>query len=114
MPVLVIRLLLGAEISGVAIPLGRVAGVALLGLGVACWLARGDTRSHAGRGLVIAMLVYNVGAVLILGAAGIQLPTPGIALWPAVILHSVMAVWCVRVLIVPGKMFRIDEHPGFT
>jgi hypothetical protein len=39
-PTLVVRLLLGGESSGAAIPLGRVAGVALLALGVACWLAR--------------------------------------------------------------------------
>jgi hypothetical protein len=99
-PSVVVRLLLGAEISGAAIPLGRVAGAALLALGVACWLAGDDTKSRAGKGLVVAMLVYNAGAVIVLGAAGIQLPTVGIALWPAVILHAVMAVWCVRVLCV--------------
>jgi hypothetical protein len=101
-PAVVVRLLLGAEISGVAIPLGRVAGAALLALGVACWLAGDDTKSRAGKGLVVAMFVYNAGAVIVLGAAGIQLPTVGIALWPAVILHAVMAVWCARVLCV-GK-----------
>jgi hypothetical protein len=102
-PDVVVRLLLGAEISGAAIPLGHVAGVALLALGVACWLAGDDTKSRAGKGLVVAMLVYNAGAVIILGAAGIQLPTAGIALWPAVVLHAIMAVWCVRVLCA-GKM----------
>ena len=101
-PVFVVRLLLGAEISGAAIPLGRLAGAALFTLGVACWLARGDTQNCAARGLLIAMLVYNVGAVVILGAAGIQSPAVGIALWPAVILHAVMIVWCVRDLIVSG------------
>jgi hypothetical protein len=102
-PALVVRLLLGAEISGAAIPLGRMAGAALLALGVACWLASGETINRTARGLVVAMLVYNIGAVLILGLAGIRLPTPGIALWPAVVLHSVMAVWCVQVLMVSGK-----------
>jgi hypothetical protein len=96
-PSVVVKLLLGAEISGAAIPLGRVAGTALLALGIACWLAGGDTKSRAGSGLVIAMLVYNFGAVVVLGVAGIQLPTAGIALWPAVILHAVMAGWCIRV-----------------
>jgi hypothetical protein len=98
LPAVVVKLLFGAEISGVAVPLGRVAGVALLALGVACWLAGGDTKSRAGRGLVVAMLVYNAGAVVVLGAAGIQSPTVGIALWPAVVLHAIMAVWCARVL----------------
>ena len=98
-PAVAVKLLLGAEISGAAIPLGRVAGTALLALGVACWLARGDAPSRAGRfHLVAGMLVYNVGAVVVLGVAGIQSQTTGIALWPAVILHAVMAVWCVRVI----------------
>jgi hypothetical protein len=99
-PSVVVKLLLGAEISGAAIPLGRLAGAALLALGVACWCARGVTQSCAARGLVIPMLVYNVGAVVILGTAGMQTPAVGIALWPAVILHAVMAVWCIRVLCV--------------
>jgi xanthine/uracil permease len=102
-PSIAVRLLLGSEISRAVVPLGRIAGAALLALGVACWLASGETKSCAARGLVVAMLVYNFGAVIVLGAAGIQLPTVGVALWPAVILHAVMAVWCVRVLIGPSK-----------
>ena len=43
-PSVVIQLLLGAEISGAAVTLGRVAGTALLALGVACWLARSDVQ----------------------------------------------------------------------
>jgi hypothetical protein len=74
---------------------GRVAGVALLALGVACWLAQHDAQSCAARGLVSAMVLYNLGAVVILGAAGLQSQSVGIALWPAVILHAVMAVWCI-------------------
>ena len=45
-PGIVVRLLLGAEISGASMPLGRVAGAALLALGIACWLARDDTQSR--------------------------------------------------------------------
>jgi hypothetical protein len=102
-PAFVVKLLLGEEISGAAIPLGRVAGVALLALGVACWLARGDTQSRAARGLVAAMLLYNLGVALILAVTGIRSQPVGIALWPAVILHGVMSVWCIR-LIVSGKV----------
>src|SRR5438046_24520 len=72
-PAIVVRLLLGAEISGASIPLGRVAGVALLALGVACWLARDDTQSRAARGLVVAMLMYNIPATAVLAFAGIAL-----------------------------------------
>ena len=98
-PAIVVRLLLGAEISGASIPLGRVAGVALLALGVACWLAQYDTQSCAARGLVSAMVLYNLGAVVILGAAGIQSQAVGIALWPAVVLHAAITIWCVTCLL---------------
>src|SRR5438876_10405502 len=98
LPAIVVRLLLGAEISGASIPLGRVAGAALLALGVACWLARDDTQTRAARGLVSAMVLYNLGAVIILGSAGLGSQSVGIALWPAVILHAAMALWCVACL----------------
>jgi len=93
-PGIVVRLLLGAEISGASIPLGRVAGAALLALGVACWLARDDTQSRAARGLVVAMLMYNIVATAVLAFAGIGLGLHGVVLWPAVVLHAAMAVWC--------------------
>ena len=64
-PSVVVRLLLGGETSGVGIPLGRVAGAALFALGVAGWLAHYDPRSCAARGVVSAMMLYNLGAVVI-------------------------------------------------
>ena len=77
---------------------GRITGVALLALGVACWVASYDVRNQAARGLVSAMSLYNLGVALILGAAGLQSRPVGIALWPAVILHAVMGTWCVASL----------------
>jgi hypothetical protein len=94
-PAMVVRLLLGAEISGASIPLGRVAGVALLALGIACWFASYEVQNRAARGLASAMMLYNVGVILILGTAGLQSRSVGIALWPAVILHTAMSVWWV-------------------
>jgi hypothetical protein len=97
-PAIVVRLLLGAEISGASIPLGRVAGAGLLALGVACWLARDDAQSRATRGLVVAMLMYNLVATAVLVFAGIGLQLHGVVLWPAVVLHAVMAIWCIMCL----------------
>ena len=93
-PAIVVQLLLGVEIYGASIPLGRVAGAALLALGVACWLAQSDAQSCAARGLASAMLLYNLCTVVILGAAGAWSQTAGVALWPAVIIHVAMTVWC--------------------
>jgi hypothetical protein len=36
-PSLVGHLLLGEDLTGIAVPVARVAGIALIGLGVACW-----------------------------------------------------------------------------
>ena len=98
-PSVVVRLLLGSELDApTAVMLGRVAGAALLALGVACWLARGDTQSCAARGLVAVMFLYNVATVAVLAFVGIGFGLQGAALWPAVVLHAVMAVWCVACL----------------
>jgi hypothetical protein len=98
-PSVVVRLLLGSALgTSAAVMLGRVAGAALLALGVACWLARDDTQSRAARGLVIAILIYNIAATAILAFAGIGLGLHGVVLWPAVVLHAAMAVWCVACL----------------
>ena len=98
-PSMVVRLLLGSPLdTSATVALARVAGAALLALGVACWLARDDTQSRAARGLVAAMLLYNISVVAVLAFAGLGLGLHGIALWPAVILHAVMAVWCIACL----------------
>ena len=82
-----------------AFTVARVGGAGLLTLGVACWRARGDTQSPAARGLLTAMVVYNLVVALILGATGVRSRSVGIVLWPAVVLHAGMTVWCVLSLI---------------
>ena len=95
-PSVVVRLLLGSPLdTSAAAMLARVAGAALLALGVACWLARDDTQSRAARGLVVAMLIYNLVATAVLAFAGIGLGLHGVALWPAVVLHAAMGAWCI-------------------
>jgi hypothetical protein len=104
LPSVVVRLLFGSPLdSSAATMLGRVAGVALLALAVACWLARDDTHSRAARGLVAAMFLYNVAVAALLAFAGVGLGLRGIALWPTVILHAAMAIWCVPCLLFAPK-----------
>lgn len=89
-------LLLGAPLeTPAALSVARIGGAALLTLAVAMWFARGDTQSRAVKGLVAAMVLYNLGAVVILGAAGVQWRAVGVALWPAVVLHAAMTAWCI-------------------
>jgi hypothetical protein len=98
-PSAAVTVLLGSGLDApAAVALGRLAGAALLALGVACWLARGAEQSGATKGVITAMTVYNVGAVVILGSAGVQLRPVGIAVWPAVAIHAAMAIWCIECL----------------
>jgi len=96
-PSVVVRLLLGGEISGASIPLGRVAGIALLALGVACW--PGHQRGVSGAAAFRAMLIYNVLVALYLAYVGTVGHLGGFLLWPAVALHSgvtLVLVWTWR------------------
>ena len=74
--------------------LGRLAGAALLALGVACWLARSDEQSSAAVGVIAAMWLYNATATALLAYGGLGLGLSGRGLWPATVLHVGMLVWC--------------------
>ena len=100
-PALVASILIGAPFNTPAdLVVGRVAGAALLALGLACGLARDDGLSRSAGGLVSAVLLYNVAAVLVLAYAGLGWRLFAVGLWPAVILHLVMAIWCLAVLLI--------------
>jgi hypothetical protein len=79
-PSLVGRLLFGAELTGVAIPVARVTGIALIALGVTCW---------PGTPLV-GMLAYSAAVTLYLAYNGFAGGSTGILLWPAVVLHAIL------------------------
>ena len=81
-PSLVGQLLLGEELTGVAIPFARVAGIALIALGIACW---------PGPPLV-GMLTYSTVAALYLAYLGLIVGLTSILLWPAVALHVVLSI----------------------
>jgi hypothetical protein len=80
-PSLAGRLLLGEELTGVAMPVARVAGIALIALGVACW--PGPPR--------IGMLIYGALVALYLAYLGFAGGLTGVLLWPAVVLHVIVS-----------------------
>src|SRR5271165_5847753 len=90
-PSLVAGLLLGAEPSGVGIALGRVAGMSLLSLGIACWPGKEPTRAA-----ICAMAAYGLFATLYLLYLGIRGEWVGPLLWPAVALHAVLTLLLAR------------------
>lgn len=93
-PSLVASFLLGSPLgTPTAIVLGRLAGVALIALGVGCWLGRVRAEGGTASPIFVAMLFYNAAAALLFAYAGITLALAGLLLWPAVLLHAAMAVW---------------------
>jgi hypothetical protein len=85
-PSLVGQLLLGEALAGVAIPVARVAGIALIGLGIACWPGTP----------LLGMLTYGSAVALYLAYRGLTGVSSGILLWPAVVVHLALTALLIR------------------
>jgi hypothetical protein len=102
-PLLVGQWLLGEELIGVAVPVARVAGIALIALGLACLPGKA----------LIGMLTYSAGVTLYLAYVGVARGSAGILLWPAVVLHAVVTTLLTRVLATgkAAKAQKTEPHP---
>jgi hypothetical protein len=80
--VLVGRLLLGAELAGVSVVVARVAGIALLALGVGCWPGPA----------LLGMLTYNALGTVYFACLALGGQWVGPLLWPVVGLHAILAI----------------------
>jgi hypothetical protein len=89
-PPIVGRLLFGVDVAGLAEVVSRFAGIALVGLGVACW------PGPSGRSVLNGMLVYGTLAALYLAVVGLGGEFAGVLLWPAVAAHVVLALLLLR------------------
>ena len=82
-PSLVVHLLLGEHLTGGAIPVARVAGVAHdWPMAIACWPGPP----------LIGMLTYGALITLYLAYLGFRSGLTGVLLWPAVVFHVVLTV----------------------
>jgi hypothetical protein len=81
-PALVGRVLLGPELTGVSIPVARVAGIALIALGIACLPGLA----------LLGMLTYSALAAAYLAYVGICGQWAGPLLWPAIVVHAVLTL----------------------
>jgi hypothetical protein len=95
LPGLAFDLLLGpAPHPAESLFVGRFAAAALVGIGVASWLAGRGGQALASAGLLGGLTVYNVAAALLLAYGGAVLKLTGILLWPAAVAHAGLALWC--------------------
>jgi hypothetical protein len=82
-PSLTGQLLLGVELAGVAAIVARVAGIALIALGIACWPATP----------LAGMLFYSAAVTAYLAYVGAVDGVGGVLLWPAVLLHAILTAF---------------------
>jgi hypothetical protein len=100
-PSLVASLLLGAELSSSGHAVGRVAGFALLALGLACY-PQPEPRGRA-NAAVRGLLTYNSLAAIFFIYLGVRREFAGLLLWPAAALHAALGILFARIFIVENR-----------
>ena len=95
-PGLVIRFLVGLDLSPGGMVLGRIAGTALLSLCIACW--PGKQVTHVGRtSAVLAMFTYNLIATVYLAYVWLGLGLVGLLLIPALVEHLFFSLFFAKI-----------------
>jgi hypothetical protein len=102
-PSIVVKLLLGEPVVGLALVLGRCFGGALVALGIACWPQATD--KAPGVAPRLGMAAYNVLVALYLGYLGTVAQMNGPLLWPTAVLHGGVAL----LLLWPGRGERESQ-----
>lgn len=98
-PSLFFSTVLGVELDTPAGSIaGRIAGAAILSLAISCWQGRNAERGSASTGIVTAMLFYNFTVNTVLVYAGTAMGIQSPLLWPVIVIHAALAVWCLLVL----------------
>lgn len=106
-PPILSHLLLGEGVSGAGMALGRVAGFALLSLGLACWPGLDSTGANTPA--LRALFTYNLLATLYLAYLGIGGRSGGSLLWPAVAIHAVLMLLLARAWLAHVRMERLKQ-----
>ena len=91
-PELVARILLGADLLGGGIAVSRVAGAALLALGLACWPGKDDATAQT----TCALFLYNFLAAIYLGYLRAGGGFVSYLLWPVCAHHALLAFLLAR------------------
>lgn len=93
-PGLALGLLFGIESVASTVIITRVAGIALVGLGIACY--PGGSRQG-----LYGLLTYSVLVMLYLIVVGIG-GSAGVLLWPAVVIHALLSAALIVAARVPA------------
>jgi hypothetical protein len=98
LPRTLVHLLIGADASGATSVVARIAGLALVALGAACWPARDSTTTE--RRPLGAMTTYSLLVAAYLACLGAGREWAGVLLWPVIVFHAAMTV------VLGGELWR--------
>lgn len=103
------RLLFEVGLEGAGVFAGRLAGIGLLALGIAC---RPSTEGLS-RSAVLGLFAYNFGTAMLASWVGLATSFRGILLWPAAVLHAVIAAVLLAMLLSKGSLLPKPEQFTF-
>ena len=96
MPEMLATMLVGASLESFGgVFVARLAGAALISLGIICLLGSFDADSRAAQAIAAGMLFYNIAAAALLVYARIGADMSGVGLVPAAVIHALLAIYCV-------------------
>jgi len=107
-------LLFGANPENIGTALARWIGISLFALGIACVPHQAGEPRHTA---VLGLFVFNAGVSILFAWVGTVATVHGFLLWPAVILHAVIALALLPQLLTtsaftgPSSFDRRSSHP---
>ena len=81
------QLIFGATPEGSGVHFARLAGIALISLGIACLPSK-----LAGTRQVAALLIYNIAVAIFFAWVALTTPFRGVLLWAVVTVHAVISI----------------------
>jgi len=110
-PGIFVPLLLNGPLdTAAAIVVARLTGVALISLAIACWQSRDSKSERTVHGLVAGLTFYNFGAAAVLVYGGLRLGLQSPVMWPAMVAHAALGVWCLAAIRRDGRKTAASEQ----
>jgi hypothetical protein len=88
-PSLLARLLFGSDLNAAGEATGRISGFVMLCLAAGCWPSAGDGGRHQA---LIPLVALSWLAAAFLAITGLIGANVGLLLWPAAVLHLILAI----------------------
>jgi hypothetical protein len=96
-PSFVVTTLFGNSLTdATGLLVARLAGAVLVALAIACWFLRNELQASI---MVKLMAGYNIFTIILLVYASMVDKLYGFALWPTVIIHAGLLLWCIASLL---------------